>query len=170
LPLPSGSFSAKRFYLFAGGGRKVWKECRRPLLLTRSVNTPVGRVALPVTPPPMIPAVTRSHFLPTLLTRKSEHQWGHRQGQEVGHAERAERELATGVADLLSAGHSPHPLAWSQATSFQSCAAAGRPTCWCTGGALDVPLHSGTHPATPFMINIGDRSWRLLMIEYHFYS
>jgi hypothetical protein len=103
--------SAKRFYLFAGGGRKVWKECRRPLPLTRSVNPPVGRVALPVTPPPMIPAVDRLLFLPTLITRKSERQWGHRQGQEVGHAERAERELATGVADLLSAGRSPHLLA-----------------------------------------------------------
>jgi hypothetical protein len=34
------------------------------------------------TRPPMIPAVTRSFFLPTLFTRKSEHQWGHRQGQE----------------------------------------------------------------------------------------
>src|SRR3954452_23343201 len=40
----------------------------------------------------MIPAVTRSLFLPTLSTRKSEQQWGHRQGQEVGRAERAERE------------------------------------------------------------------------------
>jgi hypothetical protein len=57
-------FNAKRFYLFAGGGRKVWKECRRPLLLTRSVNTPVGRVALPVTPPPDDP---RSYSI-TLLT------------------------------------------------------------------------------------------------------
>jgi hypothetical protein len=34
------------------------------------------------------------------------------------------------VADLLSLGHSPHPLAWSQATSSQSCAAAGRPLMW----------------------------------------
>src|SRR3954464_12076023 len=40
----------------------------------------------------MNPAATRTLFLPTLSTRKSEHQWGHRQGQEVGRAERAEKE------------------------------------------------------------------------------
>src|SRR5215218_42292 len=40
----------------------------------------------------MIPAVIRSIFLPTLSTRQSERQWGHRQGQEVGRAERAEKE------------------------------------------------------------------------------
>src|SRR5215211_3405853 len=84
----------------------------------------------------MNPAVTRTLSLPTLSTRTSEHQWGNRQGQEVGRAERAERELATGAPDLLSAGHSPHPLAWSQALSFQSCAAAGRPLTWLVPGRL----------------------------------
>src|SRR4051794_11495701 len=111
----------------------------------------------------MIPAVTRSLFLPTLYTRKSEQQWGHRQGQEVGRAERAERELATGAPDLLSAGHSPHPLAWSQATSSQSCAAAGRPHLRLAASAPGVPLHSGTYPATLLMITNSARGHRLLV-------
>ena len=105
-------FSAERsIFLRVAEGRSGRNADARSLCAQR--NTPVGRVALLVTPPPMNPAFTRTLSLPTLSTRTSEHQWGRRQGQEVSHAERAERELATGVADLLSAGHSPHPLACS---------------------------------------------------------
>src|SRR4051794_10110748 len=63
----------------------------------------------------MIPAVTRSLFLPTLSTRKSEHQWGHRQGQEVGRAERAESEERTARPTSCPQDTRPTPLAWSQA-------------------------------------------------------
>jgi hypothetical protein len=65
--------------------------------------------------------------------------WGQRRGQEVGLAERAERELAIVVADLLSAGHSPHPLACVQVLSFQLYSAEGRPHSWRAIGALHVP-------------------------------
>jgi hypothetical protein len=62
------------------------------------------------TRPPMIPAVTRSFFLPTLFTRKSEHQWGHRQGQEVGRAERAEKEER--LARPTSCPQDTRPTLW----------------------------------------------------------
>ena len=73
-------------------------------------NTPVGRVALSVTPPPLHPAFTRTLSLPTLSTRTSEHQWGRRQGQEVSRAERAEREERP--ARLTSCPQDTRPTLW----------------------------------------------------------
>src|SRR4051812_17315622 len=58
----------------------------------------------------MIPAVTRSLFLPTLFTRISEHQWGRRQGQEVGRAERAEKEER--LARPTSSPQATRPTVW----------------------------------------------------------
>src|SRR3954468_5378883 len=58
----------------------------------------------------MNPAFTRSLFLPTLSTRASEHQWGHRQGQEVSRAELAEREERP--ARLTSCPQDTRPTFW----------------------------------------------------------
>ena len=62
-----------------------------------------------------------------------------RRGQEVGRAERAERELATDAADLLSEGHSPTPFALVTALFLP---APYPPEGWLldrTGGAPGVP-------------------------------
>src|SRR3954453_2469618 len=105
----------------------------------------------------MIPAVTRSLFLPTLFTRKSERQWGHRQGQEVSRAELAEREERTARLTSCPQDTRPTPLAWSQAPSSQSCAAAGRPLFVARFPAADVPAWTGTSPAGLLMINYSAR-------------
>ena len=69
--------------------------------------------------------------------------WGRRRGQEVGRAERAERELATGAPDLLSAGHSPHPFGLVTGPSFQLCFGQ-RPTVFCGSPLLRVLFHRET--------------------------
>jgi hypothetical protein len=108
------------------------------LLLTRQRQHPCGRVALAVTPPPLHPASTRTLFLPTLLTRKSEHQWGHRQGQEVSRAERAEREERP--ARLTSCPQDTRPTLWPGHRPFLPIMRGRRPAklsvhrrcAWCT--------------------------------------
>src|SRR3954470_8243180 len=101
----------------------------------------------------MIPAVARLLFLPTLSTRKSERQWGHRQGQDVSRAERAEREERPARLTSCPQDTRPTPLAWSQAPSSQSCAAAGRLLFVARPPAPDVPEWTGTSPARLGMIN-----------------
>src|SRR5687768_3271568 len=58
----------------------------------------------------MNPAFTRTLYLPTIYTRASEHQWGHRQGQEVGRAERAEKEER--LARPTSCPQDTRPTLW----------------------------------------------------------
>ena len=103
-------------HLCRSGGRGVWEESPGRLLLTRQRQHPVGRVALLVTPPPLNPAITRTLSLPTLSTRTSEHQWGHRQGQEVSRAERAEREERP--ARLTSCPQDTRPTLWPASRPF----------------------------------------------------
>src|SRR3954452_9821936 len=111
----------------------------------------------------MIPAVTRLLFLPPLFTRKSEQQWGHRQGQEVSRAERAEREERPARLTSCPQDTRPTPLAWSQAPSSQPCAAAGRLLFEARPPAPDVPEWTGTSPAGLGMINNSERTARLLI-------
>ena len=93
---------------------------------------------MPVAPPPMIPAVDRLLFLPTLITRKSERQWGHRQGQEVSRAERAEREERP--ARLTSCPQDTRPTLWPGHRPFLPVMRGRRPAklsvhhrcAWCT--------------------------------------
>ena len=102
-------------------------------------NTPVGRVALAVTPPLIDPRSYSNTLFPHPLSQGIRASVGsptRTGGQPRGACGEGG---TTGAADLLSAGHSPHPLAWSQAPSSQSCAAAGRPSCRCAEGALAVP-------------------------------
>ena len=102
--------AAELLLLSAGGSRKAWKEsAARPFV--RSATSPVGRVALELSPLPMHTAVTRSLLFPTLLTRSISDPRGQRKGQEVGHAKLAESEERTVVVDLLSVGPSPHLFA-----------------------------------------------------------
>src|SRR4051812_33223341 len=113
----------------------------------------------------MIPAVARLLFLPTLFTRKSERQWGHRQGQEVSRAERAEREERPARLTSCPQDTRPTPLARSQAPSSQSCAAAGRLLLVARPPAPDVPAWTGTSTAGLVMINNSERSFRLLTTD-----
>src|SRR4051794_23871847 len=112
----------------------------------------------------MIPAVTRSLFLPTLSTRKSERQWGQRQGQEVGRAERAEKEER--LARPTSCPQDTRPTLWPGNRPFpQSCAAAGWPHSRRVSGAPRLPARTGTPTAEPGMVNNGERTRRLLTTD-----
>jgi hypothetical protein len=119
-------------------GRRVWEEFPGRLLLTRQRQHPVGRVALLVTPPPLNPAFTRTLSLPTLSTRASEHQWGRQQGQEVGRAERAEKEER--LARPTSCPQDTRPTLWPGHRPFLPVMRGRRPAklsvhrrcAWCT--------------------------------------
>src|SRR3954453_12369732 len=110
----------------------------------------------------MIPAVTRSLLLPTLFTRKSEQQWGHRQGQEVSRAERAEREERPARLTSCPQDTRPTPFGLVTVPSSQSCAAAGRLLFVARPPAPDVPEWTGTSPPGLGMIKTSERTRRLL--------
>jgi hypothetical protein len=88
--------------------------------------------------------------------------WGQRCGQEVSRAERAEREERPARLTSCPQDTRPTPLAWSQAPSSQSCAAAGRLLFEARPPAPDVPEWTGTSPARLGMINNSERTRRLL--------
>jgi hypothetical protein len=111
--------------------RKEGLEGIRRRLLCAIAHSPWGRVAS---------SSTRPHEQPSYSNTKQPHPplssvrvclAGRRRGQEVGHAERAERELATGAADLLSEGHSP-PLCAGTALFLPATGPRRRCGC-CTG-------------------------------------
>jgi hypothetical protein len=98
----------------AGGGGRSGRN-PTPAPLRESAISPVGRVALPLAPPPMHTAVIRSLFLPTLSTR-SIRVFAGPMARTGGRPRGAcEEGGTTAGADLLSGGHSPHCFAWSQA-------------------------------------------------------
>jgi hypothetical protein len=106
---------------------------------------------------------TRLLFLLSFFTHRGVVFWGRRRGQEVGRAERAERELATGAADLLSAGHSPHLLACVQAFSFQLSSAAGRPYWRLAAPTLGLPAEPVHLPQYSIVGTVGEQTHSLFM-------
>ena len=95
-------------------GRRVWEEFPGRLLLTRQRQHPCGASGLGGDPTPAAPRIY-SITLPTHPLNQDIRASVGSPARTGGSAARsaAERELATGAADLLSAGHSPHPLACS---------------------------------------------------------
>jgi hypothetical protein len=144
-------------------GRRVWEEFPGSAPFDASASTPRGASGLGGGPTPDDPRSCSITFPTHPLTRKSERQWGHRQGQEVSRAERAEREERPARLTSCPQDTRPTPLAWSQALSSQSCAAADRPSFEGPPRAADVPEWSGTSPAGLLMINNGERTCRLLI-------
>jgi hypothetical protein len=108
-------------------GRRVWEEFPGRLLLTRQRQPPCGASGLVGAPTPDDPRSYSITFTTHPLHQEIRASVG--AAARTGGRPRGARGEGgtTGAADLLSAGHSPHPLAWSQAPSSQSCAAAGRP-------------------------------------------
>jgi hypothetical protein len=117
--------SAERSLLRVAEGRSGRNPT--PALLRISAILPCGASGVAGVPSPCTTFLLDDFSYPSFFTHRGVVFWGRRRGQEVGLAERAERELATGAADLLSAGHSPHPLACMQAP-FLPVSLGRRPT------------------------------------------
>ena len=96
-------------------GRRVWEEFPGRLLLTRQRQHPCGASGLVGGP---TPAASRIYSI-TLFTHPLHPGIRASVGSPTRTGGRAREACGeggtTGAPDLLSAGHSPHPLAWSQA-------------------------------------------------------
>src|SRR4051812_40701300 len=96
-------------------GRRVWEEFPGRLLLTRQRQPPCGASGLVGDPTPDEPRSYSSNLLTHPLNQEIRASVG--SPTRTGGQPRGARGGGgtTGAADLLSAGHSPHPLACWQA-------------------------------------------------------